>query len=82
MGTGLDAIFDRALADIAAVSADNKGWLLVVGCLAAIAVATVRVEPDTQVLVPAIAASLPVLVALYIPPVGRAAAARGTAFGE
>ena len=58
------AILDRALADVAAVLADDEGWLLVVGCLAAVAGAAVRVEPDTQVLVPAIAASLLVLVAL------------------
>jgi len=64
MGTSLDPVLDRAFADVAAVPADDEGWLCLVRRLAAIAAAAVWVEPDAQVLVPAIAASLLVLVAL------------------
>ncbi len=81
MGAGPDAIPDRALADVAAILADDEGWLRFVGRLAAIAIAAVRVEPDAQVLVPAIAASLLVFIAPRIALVCRAAAARGAALG-
>jgi hypothetical protein len=47
MGAGINAVLNRALADAAAVPADDEGRLLLVGSLAAIAVAAIRVEPST-----------------------------------
>jgi len=80
MGAGHNAVLDRALADVAAILADDQVWLILVGRLAAIAIATVRVEPDAQVLVPAIATSLLGLVASRITSECRAAAAGSAAF--
>jgi len=80
MGAGHNAVLDRALADVAAILADDQGWLILIGHLAAIAIAAVRMKSYAQVLVPAIAASLLGLVASRNTSECRAAAAGSAAF--